>query len=258
MMEKARIYLLTRADDVGSNRSANLATLEAYQKGILRNASFMAPCVGFKEGVEMLKKEKGLCCGMHITMNAEWDAVKWGPVLPPEKVPSLVDENGLFFQTTQLLHDHNPRLEEILEEMQAQLDLARKLGLDVKYADAHMGFTWVLDGLADEFGRWCQRNGIINPRSFYANRLPKAEGTDPVERLIASLKMADPGTYLIVGHPAYDNEEMRALEHPGYPSEEVAVGRDWQRRIFTDPRIVEYCRESGVMPMRFDEVPKAV
>ena len=74
-----------------------------------------------------------------------------------------------------------------------------------------------------------------------------------MEQLIARLDAAPPGQYLIVGHPAYDNEEMRALGHDGYPGEVIGPEREWQRRMFTDPRIVAYCRESGVAPIRYDE-----
>ena len=97
---------------------------------------------------------------------------------------------------------------------------------------------------------------IRNSR-YYGQRLPQVnvEG-DPVEQLIAQLDAAPPGQYLIVGHPAYDNEEMRALGHEGYPGDVVAAEREWQRRIFVDPRIVAYCRENGVKPMRYDEAER--
>jgi hypothetical protein len=141
-----------------------------------------------------------------------------------------------------------------MAELQAQLDRARALGFDIRYADQHMGFHWVVDGLDEAFDAWCDREGIRNSR-HYGQRLPQAnaEGQDAVKQLIARLDAAPPGQYLIVGHPAYDDEEMRTLGHEGAPGEVVATRRDWQRRLFLDPRIVAYCREKGVMPTRYDE-----
>lgn len=55
------------------------------------------------------------CFDLHATLNAEWDAVKWDPVLPPEQVPSLVDEHGHFFPSPHVLRERPPRIEEILQ-----------------------------------------------------------------------------------------------------------------------------------------------
>lgn len=249
----ARIRLITQGDDCGSNHSANAAILEAYRRGILRNASLMAPCAGIVEAAALFAGEPGLCCGLHLTLNAEWDSVRWGPVLPPSAVPSLVDEDGRFFRTTQRLHDNDPKPSEILAEMQAQLDLVRSLGFSPVFADVHMGFTWVAAGLEEALDDWCARNGLLNAGRTY-RPLPEVKTTgDPVERLIASLEAAAPGQYSLIGHPAYDDEEMRALGHSGYPGEAVAASRDWERLLFTDPRILRYCREQGVVPIRHDE-----
>jgi predicted glycoside hydrolase/deacetylase ChbG (UPF0249 family) len=252
-MNPPRIRLITRGDDCGSNHTANVATLNAFKNGILKNTSIMVPCSKVKEAAEMLAGEGQLCCGLHCTVTAEWDDVRWGPVLPPEDVPSLVDRRGMFFQTTRALHDNQPRLDELMRELQAQLDRARTLGFDIRYADQHMDIGQVVDGLDQAFDAWCRREGIRNSRP-YNRHLPAVEmDGDPVEQLIACLGAAPPGQYLIVGHPAYDNEEMRALGHEGYPGDVIAVERDWQRRLFVDPRMVDYCRQNGVLPIRYDE-----
>jgi predicted glycoside hydrolase/deacetylase ChbG (UPF0249 family) len=99
-LAQPRIHLITRGDDCGSNHSANVAIREAFKSGILRNTSIMVPCAAIEEAAEMLAGEAGLCCGLHCTITAEWDNVRWGPVLLPGEVPSLVDANGHFFRPT--------------------------------------------------------------------------------------------------------------------------------------------------------------
>ncbi|MBN1579344.1 MAG: ChbG/HpnK family deacetylase [Anaerolineae bacterium] len=263
MTTSPHIYLITRGDDAGSNHTANAAILDAYRNGILKNTSVMAPCAAIQEAAEMLAGQSGLCCGLHCTITAEWDAVRWGPVLPPQDVPSLVDERGHFFQTTRALHEHGARADEIMAELTAQLDRARALGFDIRYADKHMGFGWVAEGLDDVFDAWCKGEGLVNARFF--QDLPRVQadsdlaagnpaGRDPVEQLIARLQAAGPGCYVVVGHPAYDNDEMRLLGHTGYPGDVIGPERDWQRRMFVDPRVIAYCREHGVQPARYDEV----
>lgn len=141
-----------------------------------------------------------ICFGLHSTITSEWDDLRWGPVLPPEEVPSLVDEKGNFLQTTQELHERKPELEEIMEELQAQLDEARSLGFDIEYTDMHMGFHWILKELEEEFNSWCRKEGIINALN-YRRSLPEVEVEgDPVEEFIARLEAAEPGQYVLVGH----------------------------------------------------------
>ena len=252
-MESARIRLITRADDAGTNATVNRAILEACREGIARNVSVMVTCPAAEEAAALLADVPGVCVGLHTTLNAEWDDVRWGPVLPPEQVPSLVDERGHFFASTRALHENRPSSEEVFAELQAQLDRARALGLDVRYADMHMGWGWVAAGLEPRFDQWCAREGILSHRPFN-RRLPwPGDEGDPVEQVIGQLEAAEPGQYVLVAHPAYDTPEMRQLGHMGYPGERVATERDWQRRMFTDPRMLAYCRERGVTPIRYDE-----
>lgn len=255
-MNPPRIRLITRADDAGSSLTANTAIYHALRTGIVRNVSVMATCERVAEAAELLAQEPGICVGLHTTLNAEWDDVKWGPVLPPEEVPSLVDGRGDLLPTTRALHERRPRVEEIFAELEAQLARLQGLGLDVRYADAHMGWTWVVEGLTEQFAAWCAVRGLCY-HARYEQRLPDPPAAvptgDPVERLLARLDAALPGQYVLVAHPAYDNAYMRTLGHEGFPGETVAAEREWERLLFTDPRVLEYCRTHGVHPIRYDE-----
>lgn len=251
-MAEPRIRLVTRGDDSGMCHTANVAVLKAFEEGILRNTSLMVPCPAFEEAAEMFCDLDGLCVGLHACLNAEWDEVRWGPVLPPEVVPSLVDEDGYLFQTTQALHANGPDPDEMMAEIAAQLELARARGLDIVYIDCHMGFSWIAD-LEERVPRFAEREGLIY-RPEGLSRLPDGQGEfeNPVQELIGRLEAAEPGTYLIVGHPGYDNEEMARLGHEG--SRDVGRRRDWQRRIFMDREVIDYCAANGVEPIRFTDL----
>lgn len=248
-----RIHLYTRGDDCGSNHSANKAILEACDHGILKNVSFMIPGPCIQEAAELFAHRKDVCHGLHVTVNAEWDSIKWGAVSEPERVPSLLDDHGFFFQTTRALKEHGPKLDEIMVETQVQLDKATRLGLHIRYAEMHMGFGWILDGLQETYQNWCKEKGLMDSIPL-GKRLPDVEmAGDPVECLIERLKAADSGYYALIGHPAYDNPEMRALGHDGYPGDVVATEREWERRMFCDERIIAFCSEKGIRPTRYDE-----
>ncbi len=251
---EARIRLVTRGDDAGSCHSANVAIRDAYARGILRNTSLMVPAPAFEEAAAICRDMPGLCVGLHATLNAEWDAVRWGPVLEPDEAPSVVDGRGHLFQTTQALAENEPAPEHVMAEVQAQLDLARERGLDVRYVDTHMGFTWIGD-LEGRMAAFAEREGLIyRPRGVSRLPAPAGEFANPLERLVASLDAAEPGTYIVVGHPCYDTEDVRPFTHRGIEPGAEGKARDCQRRMFMDSEVLECCERNGVVPIRYDEI----
>lgn len=258
-----RIRLITRGDDLGCARSLNRATKECYEKGILKNVSVLAASPHVEEAAQMLAKAKGLCFGLHCDLTSEWDNIKWRPVAPREQVPSLMDSNGFLHQTNDAVNA-NAKADEALIELQAQLDKACKLGFDIRYADLHMMSVQFVPGLPERFGEWCRKNRVIDTRQI-GGRL-NTPRTSPVSRkhpgdyvldVMNALKAAADGEYLMVGHLAYDDAEIRNLGHPSYASESVAHNLNWERLAYVDPRIVKFVKENGVQPIRYDETEAA-
>jgi chitin disaccharide deacetylase len=253
MINMAKI-VFARGDDCGSSHSANMAISEACETGILKNVSFMMPCRYAEEAASIFAGNENICHGLHATMNAEWDALRWGPVLVAEQVPSLVDPHGWFHQTPLLLKNSNVKIGEIMAETQAQLDKATRLGLRIRYAEMHMCFGWIIEDLETEFEQWCQRKGLINNNHLYPPLpLTQCQG-DPVEMMMDRIRKAPPGCYTLVGHPAYDDSETRLLGHIGYSGDDVAIERNWERLVFCDPRIVSFFRDNDVISARYDHM----
>ena len=249
--------LVVRGDDGGSCDSANAAILEAFQNGILRNTSLMATGSALDEAAELLRDLNGLCLGLHVTLTSEWDAVKWGPVLSPGRVPSLVDENGHFFPSTRALAANHPHPDEMMAEASAQLTRLRSKGLSISYLDDHMGvghvgtFKTRLEGFAKEEG--------LNFVSGSPPRLPRLEtsledpATSTTATFIARVRAAPPGTYLVITHPGHDAEDMRAYHHAGLAAGEVARQRDADRRMLTDRGVIAFCGLEDVALLTFAE-----
>jgi hypothetical protein len=246
------IRLVTRGDDAGLARSANAGIREAFEDGILRNASVMAPGPALGHAADELADLAGLCIGVHLTLTAEWDRPRWGPVSSPETVPSLVEDDGAFSHTAMALHERDASVREMVAEATAQIERVREAGFEPAYLDCHMGVDWVGD-LANELDALREREGLLDGDGV--GMLPAVGGAaDDPDGLCARLDAAEPGTHLIVGHPCYDDAEMRDIVGAGHGPGEVATERDAQRRMFLDEGVHRCCEERGVEPVRFTDV----
>jgi predicted glycoside hydrolase/deacetylase ChbG (UPF0249 family) len=252
------VRLVTRGDDAGMCHTVNVAIRDACERGILRNVSLLVPGPAFAEAAAMFAQFPGIDVGLHLDLTAEWAHLRWGPVLPVENVPSLVNEHGHFFHWCQDLHAHGAVLAQMQAEVQAQLDTARAHGLNIAYLDEHMGVGWI-NGLGEWLVDFCQREGLICNRTLLETgrlqRLPRADDApNAVEAVLTGLNAATPGTYLLVGHPVYKTEEILRAHLPDQAPGIEATNRDWQRRMFMDDTILEFVRERGVQPIRYTEI----
>lgn len=248
------IKLITRGDDAGSCKSANRAIRQAFEEGILRNASVIVPGPAFADAFEVLGGLRGLCIGLHLTLTAEWEFPRYSPILPTDKVPSLILKDGAFPFTTKEFWDIKPDPDQAVAEASAQLAALRKIGFDPKYLDTHMGiggYPPVQDGLADLI----KKEGLIAGNHPPVTRLPQPEEKidDPVDRLVWQLQRAEAGCYLTVGHPCFDDEDAAGMRKIGESVGTQGGPRNRQRLMFCDPKVLGVCRERVVTPIRYDE-----
>jgi predicted glycoside hydrolase/deacetylase ChbG (UPF0249 family) len=258
------IRLVTRGDDAGSSKSANRAIHAAAKKGILRNASVLAAAPSVVHAAKVLgglAKSGELCIGLHATVTCEWDWPLWGPVLDAERVPSLVDERGALHRTPEAVNEKGAAAQvraEILVEVAAQLERLRSLGLEISYIDEHMCFGR-LEGVGEGLAEFAKREGLVrDPPLGNLDRLawpgPEPDEHDHASCLLAALEGAGPGTYLVVGHPAFDEGVMARFHGAGMAEGEVGPDRDGQRLMFMREDVVAWCRANEVKLLRYDEI----
>jgi hypothetical protein len=130
--------LIVNGDDVGMCHSANVATIDAMENGLLTSATIMVPCPWFTEIARYAKANPAKDFGIHICHTSEWQVYKWGPVAPKTQVPGLVGPDGFLYRSIQEVYK-NATAEEALIEARAQVKTARDAGVDVTHLDSHMG-----------------------------------------------------------------------------------------------------------------------
>ena len=71
--------LIINCDDLGLGHAANVGVYEALRDGLATSATLMVPCPWARDAAEQYLGED---IGVHLTLNAEWDALPLGPDHP--------------------------------------------------------------------------------------------------------------------------------------------------------------------------------
>lgn len=130
--------LIVNGDDVGMCHTANLATIEALEQGVMTSSTILVPCPWFLEIAEYARAHPDKDFGVHLCQTSEWRTYRWGPVAPRTEVPGLIDPEGYFWhETPQVYAKATP--DEAYREARAQIQKALAAGVDVTHLDSHMG-----------------------------------------------------------------------------------------------------------------------
>ncbi len=263
--QQGAVRLIVRSDDMGFSHAANQAIVETIEKGITTSVEVMVPTPWFPEAVDMLKKYPDLDVGIHITLTSEWTNLKWRPLT---KAPSLSDENGYFFPMIWPNDNYGPEqalkaqdwtLNEIEQEMRAQIEMAIRNIPQVTHLSAHMGCTSIAPDVEKIYRKLAQEYKLdIDPQDLNVQRATYLGEKETAEQkkvsFIKMLKELKPGTYLFVDHPAYDVPETRAIHHIGY--ENVAVDRQGVTDILTDPEIIQLIKDLNIKLISYADLKK--
>lgn len=244
--------IIVRADDAGLCEGVNRAIVETVRDGIVGNVSVMAPAPAFPDAAARLRELGDVCLGLHATLTSEWMSPRWGPILPPEEVPSLVQADGHFPEATVDLYHRGPVASEVSREIRAQLDHARAAGLTISYLDEHMGVGWI-PGLRDVLITVAREEGLVWAGDIPVLAAP-APGPDAGRTLLETLDRPPAGTHVLITHPGHDDADLRRMhERTGRPGT-VAAERDAERRALIGPdahRLVS----TGIELVRYCDTP---
>jgi predicted glycoside hydrolase/deacetylase ChbG (UPF0249 family) len=215
------------------------------------SVSVLFVCPWYQEAVEILKQHPNVSVGIHLALNSEWKYYRWGPVAGSTAVPSLVDENGFFFPSSEALHQHNPQVAEVEKELRAQIERALRSGVKIDYVDYHMGtvtrypeFRDITERLAREYGLGMSEYfGEAEDTPQYS-AAPAAKG-DSLAVMINRLK---PGLNLVVTHVGIDDAELGALldMNTDEPLPDMSKNRQGELTALTSPRFAAALKARNV------------
>lgn len=206
--------LLLRLDDNGMNHSVTMAIQQVAETGIAFSTSVMFACPWYQEAVTVLKKYPKLSVGVHLTLNSEWKHYRWGPVLGRSAVPSLVDSNGYFLPSTAAFLQSQYKLDEVEQELSAQIERAINSGLQIDYVDYHMGTATSTPELRAVVEKLAKKYQLAISRYFgesYQTMFAVSIETKKNEFLKQVAGLPKDKVNLMVMHVAQATPEMNAL-----------------------------------------------
>jgi len=246
-----QVYLVIRTDDAGMSHSVNMALEKLIATGLPVSVSVMFPTPWYQETVEILKRHPEVSAGIHLTLNSEWKNYRWGPVLGRTAVPTLVDKDGYFFQSSDALYQNHPNLGEVEKELRAQIQRAIGSGLKIDYVDYHMGtavgkpeFREIVERLAREYGLgMSQYFGEAREDAQY-----EAAPANKTDSLIAMVNRLHPQFNLFVTHIGIDNAELGALVdmNTSGPLPEMSKNRQGELDALTSQRFSDALKARNV------------
>ena len=267
--------LIVHADDLGMAHSVNVATIKAFESGLVNSGSIMVPCPWFSEIATYARANPQADLGLHLTLTSEWTSFRWGPVTSKERVSSLLDKNG-FFQLTETEAAAKADPKEVEMEIRAQVERARAFGIQPTHLDSHMGTLYQSKALFEVFLKvareyklpvrvaraWFSQADFLpatlNPNDVFIDRVldinPAVAPADWAKFYTEAFKKLEPGVTEVVIHLAYDDGEMQGatVDHPNW-------GAAWRQRdleFFTSDAFRQLLRDEKIKLITWRELGK--
>jgi predicted glycoside hydrolase/deacetylase ChbG (UPF0249 family) len=252
-LDDGAVVAVVHADDIGMSHAANVGAFEAHDRGPVTCGSVMMPCSWATEVLEWAGDGRDVDLGIHLTLNAEYDGYRWGPLAGRGAVPILVDGAGQMPRTSEEVYQ-SADPSDVETELRMQIDVALDQGLDVTHLDAHMGtafhpkFIEIVLRLGREYAL-----PMFLPRvmlTTYQDRghLPadtidslEAEGHavfdgfdadslgftpgDGEEHNLGRIAALEPGLNYLICHPAAAGDELSAITDTDHQ-------RDFERQFY--------------------------
>lgn len=276
---------IVHADDIGMCQATLPALADLLDVGLLSSAAVMAPCPWFPATAAFCRDHPEVDMGVHLTVNCEWAACRWGALSTRDPKTGLLDNDGyLHAQPQATWQQADPHA--VAVELDTQVRQALAAGIDATHVDTHMGTIvhprflrayaqTALDhrlpglflahpeerlyerGLGDEaaiasagqFVRELVAGGM--PLFDDLAMLPLDTWDDHVavtKQIIDGLR---PGLTLVILHPARDTPELRAL------------APTWRARVANYEALLSrelraYVRQSGVQVIGYRPLREAL
>jgi chitin disaccharide deacetylase len=261
--------LVLHADDLGMTHSMNKAGIEALNNKWITSASILVPCPWFPEFAAAARQHPEWDIGIHLALTSEWDPERWRPLSVPSTGSSLTDKDGYFPHTGDEVYKQ-AIVSDIDRELRAQIDTALAAKIQLTHLDAHMfvagraapddyakiGREYHLPVLSDHDSLQIKTDPsfvLIDKIVGLQATVPDGQWLNAYENILRPLP---PGSYLLLLHLAYDDDEMSAAT-----AGHTDWGAHWRQNDFNlvkDPAFQKFLRDQHFILVSWRDLAKAL
>ena len=276
--------LIINADDFGRHELINRAVEKSFREGCLKSATIMAGGKFFDDAVEVAKKNPDLGVGIHFTLANGF------PVLPPEKIPSLVTEEGFFYENYVVFlkkyFQGKISLGEIKIELAAQLEKILNAKINLTHFDSHQHLhhipgiieicldlaktakiskmraanTKIFDGELNSFGKFVGRFGLSSLAKFAKYKARKKNFTTPEHfaGIVAGESVSENFLENLILNLHEGTTEV--MLHPGTDNKILQNFCEWEHdfeeelNAVTSPKILNLLKEKNISAVNFNQI----
>lgn len=244
--------LILKADDFGSTPGVTDGIAKSIKDGIVRDTSLLTNSNTLDYAVKKAAEIGLKACGLHLTLT-------YGkPILNPEIIPSIVNEEGRFYRNPNSIPD-DYNVDEIEKEFRAQLERFKNTGLELTHIDSHHHVHALLnDEVVEVVMRIASEEGVpvrrqndshievmndygVKSTDFLDRRFGGNEEQSTVDHLVKILdEYKDKDCTLeIMAHPGFVDEELIEISSFTYP-------RETEVKTLTSPEIKKYIEDNNI------------
>jgi predicted glycoside hydrolase/deacetylase ChbG (UPF0249 family) len=273
------IRLIVNADDYGRSANVSRGIRDSYLHGILRSTTCMMNMPTVVDDIKIAQRETpGLGMGVHLVLTAG------RPLLPTERVSTLVKADGNFLKLDQLIanraqidpaqvkaewhaqienfvatsghkpthldsHHHSsyftPEFFQAMLELAHEYDVAVRLPVEPEARETLAGIpAEMLQPVAEHAPRLLAQFHPRHPDAFFASFYDELATQEEISRIIASLT---DGTFEVMAHPGYSDPDLIA-------GTSYAVQRDRELAVLTSAETMAEVEKRQIELIHFGQL----
>lgn len=268
--------LILHFDDLGIAGPEDRSAWAARDSGLPVSASVIVPGPKLQEVAAYARAHPDFDLGIHLALTSEWPGLRWGPIAPPDSVPTLVDPDGLLRRAWE--DSTAVRWQDVERELHAQIAAARAAGIRPTHLDVHEYVLFTRGPVLFEILRRVAQSEslpFLSAAEWVAGRSTITRyprGPLVLARVVASapdvppaawaayyeeqIRALPPGVSELILHPAADSTRMKALT-----GERVNWGAAWRARdwaFVASPRLRRLLAEEHIHLVTWRQIDSAL
>ncbi|CAK1704030.1 chitin disaccharide deacetylase [Vibrio crassostreae] len=249
--------LILNADDFGLTESVNLGIADCFRAGTVKSTTIMMNQPGVSHASQLYQRGLIHEVGLHFTVTSGKS------ISSPKLIPTLVDENGHFFDRKALFNKSDVSSDEVFRECMAQYQAALDAGFNINHIDSHhfagayrplkIGFTQAANEIGlpvrriDSFIQGQSLLSVPTPDAFDMGFHAEGVNIEYLKAVLLAYQDSMPNSTIeLMCHPARTlTEELEEISSYAHARVE-----EW--KILTSDEFSLWLRKNGIECVGFD------